>query len=117
MNEYKVHLSDNQINKMRQCYNKREGCSLRIDLTSPKNKTLKLTQNQILQIESAKNQKKKTCDIKLNSTQLGGILPFLIPAAIAAAKALALGGVGALGAKAIQKITSGKGIRLPGKKY
>lgn len=111
----KVYLSDAQIKKIKGCYDKKQQCKLRIDLHgTPKNKTIKLTQQQMLQLEIAKKQKKKTCDIELSPTQIGGFLPFLIPAAIAAAKALGIGAVGALGAKAINKLT-GKGTQLPGK--
>src|SRR5579863_2444816 len=114
--DYKLYLSDAQITKMKNCYKKKEKCILRINLKNKPNKVLKLSTVQISNLETSKNQKKHSCDIELNLNQLGGILPFLIPAAIAAAKALGLGATGFLGTKLAQKVI-GKGIKLPGKRY
>ena len=113
----KVHLSDHQIAKLRSAYQKGEEVSLQIDKTKAPNHEIYLTPTQISHIGKGKR-------ISISRTQLkktGGFLPFLIPALIAGAKALALGAAsGAAGwgvKKALDKVSgsgkkksSGKGV-------
>ena len=104
----KIHLSDHQIAKLKSAYQKGVEVSLQIDKTKASNYDIYLTPTQINQIGKGKR-------ITITKTQLkktGGFLPFLIPALIAGAKALALGaasGAAGYGAKkALEKI-SGSG--------
>jgi hypothetical protein len=131
MNDYKVYLSPNQINKLQSCKEKRRDCNIRFNLTERPNKTIKLREKQIDEIKKYKKEKKKFCDIKFSPTQIGGFFPALIPTALAAAKALGLGVAGYAGTKLAQKAvrdgikknkkktknpkTYGQGIKLIGK--
>ena len=108
----KVYLSDHQIAKLKSAYQKGEEVSLQIDRTKAPNYDIYLTPTQINQIGKGKR-------ISISKTQLkktGGFLPFLIPALIAGAKALALGAAsGAAGwgvKKALDKV-SGSGKKKP----
>jgi hypothetical protein len=130
----KVYLSPNQIKKLQSCKEKRIDCNIRFDLTERPNNTIKLREKQVDEIKKCKREKKKYCDIKFSSTQIGGFLPALIPAALAVAKALGLGAAGYAGTKLAQKAfglwrwykknkkntknpkTYGQGIKLIGKR-
>lgn len=105
----RIHLSDNQISKLKLAYKNSKEISLQIDKNKPPNYDMYLTQTQIKHIANGKR-------IKISMTQLkknGGFLPFLIPILIAGAKALAIGATsGAAGwvaKKGLDKISgSGK---------
>ena len=106
----KVFLSDNQKAKMKTAFNKGESVSIRIDKTKSPNTTVTLNQTQLNKLKIPG----KTCDLTFSKTQIGGFLPFLIPAAIAAGKALGVGGLSYLGSQAVKKL-SGNGLKIPGK--
>lgn len=112
---YKVYLSDDQKKKIQNAVKNKIEVTLRLQSNQPPNNELKLTQTQINHIKNNKNQ------ITLSKSQLkqtGGFLPLLalVPAAIAAAKAVGLGAAGYLGHRAVQRLTKGEGLYLPGKK-
>src|SRR5690348_8800700 len=109
----RVYLSENQKAKMKEAYNKG------LDKTKPGNTNLDLNQTQLNKYRKATT---KTVDLTLSKSQVGGFLPLLIPAGIAAAKALGVGGLGYLGSKLAQKISGnglkvpvGRGLKVPGK--
>src|SRR5258705_2725941 len=111
----KVYLSDDQKKKIQNAIKNKIEVTLRLKSNQPPNNELKLTQTQIDHIKNNKNQ------ITLSKSQLkqtGGFLPLLalVPAAIAAAKAVGLGAAGYLGHRAVQRLTKGEGLYLPGKK-
>lgn len=111
MNDYNVYLSDYQKKKIRTCYNKKEICTLRLDLTKKNNTPLKhLNHSQINNIENAKAMKQKTVTIKLSPSQTGGIIPLLALIGTALGTG-ALTGVGSyVGNKIAEKI-GGKGMK------
>ncbi|KAJ3640538.1 hypothetical protein Zmor_003831 [Zophobas morio] len=74
-----------------------------------------MTDYKIDEIKKCKKDKKKYCDIKFSSTQIGGFLPALIPATIAVPKALGLGAAGYAGTKLAQK-AFGDGLKKNKKK-
>src|SRR5665811_2104669 len=106
----KVFLSDNQKAKMKTAFNKGESVSIRIDKTKNPNTNIILNQTQLNKLKIPG----KTCDLTFSKTQVGGFLPFLIPAAIAAGKALGIGGLSFIGSQAVKKL-SGNGLKIPGK--
>jgi len=112
---YRIHLTRQQLQNLKNCGKKRKACRLRIHLNRAPNYSLKFTPAQIASIEQAKRLRKKTYSISLNRIQTGGFLPLIIPALAALGKAAAIGSAGYLGSKLMQKIT-GKGVHLPGKK-
>lgn len=96
----KIHLSDHQIAKLKSAHQKGEEVSLQIDKTKVPNYEMYLTQTQLTQIGKGKR-------ITISKTQLkktGGFLPFLIPALIAGAKALALGAASGAAGYATKKV-------------
>ena len=125
--KFKVYLTPNQQDKIKNAFRSGKECSLRIE---PKagNTDLMLTNSQINHI--LENRKQNKCaDIKLSKTQLeksGGFLPILLRLASVAspfiARAAATGALGYAGNKIAQKVIGkgttkkGSGIRLPGKK-
>ena len=118
---YRIHLTRQQLQNLKNCGKKRKACRLRIHLNRAPNYSLKFTPAQIASIEQAKRLRKKTYSISLNRIQTGGFLPLIIPALAALGKAAAIGSAGYLGSKLMQKITGkgvrvGKGVHLPGKK-
>jgi hypothetical protein len=125
--KFKVYLTPNQQDKIKNAFKSGKDCSLRIE---PKagNTDLMLTNSQINHILQNKRQNKGV-EIKLSKTQLeknGGFLPLLLGLASAAApfiaRAAATGALGYAGNKIAQKVMGkgttkkGSGIRLPGKK-
>src|SRR5277367_3827848 len=120
----KLHLSKLQFHRLVRCAKLKKACKLRIYLRKKANHVFKtLTQKQLYLIKKAVNLKKAYFNLQLSPEQTGGMLPLLIPALIAAGKALGLGAVGYLGTKIAQKMTGGgkksrrkrgKGVYLPG---
>ena len=106
----RLFLSDSQKLKLKHAFSKGETATIIIDKTKSPNCNVALNQTQLNKLR----QPSKTCDLTFSKTQIGGFLPFLIPAAIAAGKALGVGGLSYLGSQAIKKIT-GKGLKVPGK--
>src|SRR5277367_1721838 len=121
----KLHVTRNQIEKIKLCAKQRKSCKIRIQLNKPSNRNFpNLTQKQIFLIQVAKKKKKRFVTIELSLEQTGGILPLLIPGLIAAGKALGLGAAGYLGSKVMSKVVGkgfkkklikrSKGVYLPG---
>jgi len=115
----KLHLTKLQLHRLVSCGKKKKPCNLRIYLRKKANHVFKsLTQKQLYLINQAIKLKKAYFNLQLSTEQTGGMLPFLIPALIAAGKALGLGAVGYLGSKVAQKMTGGgKKKRRGGKKH
>jgi hypothetical protein len=114
--KFKVYLTPNQQDKVKNAFKSGKDCSLRIEPKAGSTE-LMLTNSQINHILENRRQN-KCADIKLSKTQLeksGGFLPLLLGLAPFIARAAATGALGYLGSKIAQKVT-GKGIRLPGKK-
>src|SRR5277367_1928282 len=121
----KLHLTKLQLRRLARCAKLKKACKLRIYLRKKANHVFKtLTQKQLYLIKQAVNLKKAYFNLQLSPEQTGGMLPLLIPALIAAGKALGLGAVGYLGTKIEQKMTGerkksrrkrGKGVYLPGR--
>ena len=119
----KLHLTDNQVKKLRDAIKKQEGVTLRLK-NIPGNVPLMLTKTQVNRL----NKNEKGTDLNLSKTQIkamtkdGGILPLLamIPGLIAAAAPAiaktaalgALGGAAGLGAQQAIKAATGKGLKL-----
>jgi hypothetical protein len=112
--KFKVYLTPNQQNKVKNAFKNRKDCTLRVE---PKagNTDLMLTNSQINHIIQSKKQN-KGAEINLSKTQLeksGGFLPLLLGLASAAApfiaRAAATGALGYVGSKIAQKVT-GKGV-------
>ena len=99
--EKKVYLSDGQQNKLKSAFQKGEKVSLQIDKTKAPNFKMRLTETQINQI---KNNKR----ITVSKTQLGGVLPFLIPLLGALATGVASGAAGWGTKKALDKISGSR---------
>jgi hypothetical protein len=118
--KFKVYLTPNQQDKIKNAFKSGKDCSLRIEPRAG-NTDLMLTNSQINHILQNKKQN-KGAEIKLSKTQLeksGGFLPLLLGLASVAApfiaRAAATGALGYAGNKIAEKVM-GKGIRLPGKK-
>jgi hypothetical protein len=112
----KLHLSKEQLKKLKSCSKLRKLCKLRLSLTRKPNRDVpNLSQKQLYLIHTAKNKKKKFVTIEFSPQQIGGLLPLIIPGLIAAAKAAGLGAATFMGSKLMQKIT-GKGKRKKKKK-
>jgi len=118
--KFKVYLTPNQQDKVKNAFKSGKDCSLRIEPRAG-NTDLMLTNSQINHIIQNKKQN-KGAEIKLSKTQLeksGGFLPLLLGLASVAApfiaRAAATGALGYAGNKIAEKVM-GKGIRLPGKK-
>src|SRR5687767_15483594 len=105
---YRVHISEQQFKTLKRCSKKKRGCKIKLNLRAASNQVLNLKPTQIAGIEAAKRLGKPGFTLELTGTQTGGFLPLLVPAALAAAKALGLGAAGFLGTKVAQKII-GKG--------
>lgn len=112
-----VHLSDNQKQKIKSCFNKNESCRIIIQ-PGVGNIKLHLTKSQIDKLKQAKD---KAVTIELSKTQLsktgGFILPLLSAVAPLIARAALTGAVSYGAQKALQKVTKGKGAILPQRKY
>jgi len=105
----KVHLTDNQKNKLRIAQNKQEECTLQIDNSKPPNVTLKLTDTQIKQLKQGKR-------IKISKTQLkqnAGFIPLAMLAPLIAKGAVA--GLASLAAQKVAKKITGSGKKKRGK--
>src|SRR5277367_6614781 len=115
----KLHLTKLQFRRLVSCGKRKKPCKLRIYLRKKANHVFKsLTQKQLYLINQAIKLKKAYFNLQLSPEQTGGMLPFLIPALIAAGKALGLGAGGYLGTKVAQKMTGGgKKKRRGGKKH
>ncbi len=118
--KFKVYLTPNQQDKVKNAFKSGKDCSLRIEPRTG-NTDLMLTNSQINHILQNRKQN-KGAEIKLSKTQLeksGGFLPLLLGLASVAApfiaRAAATGALGYAGNKIAEKVM-GKGIRLPGKK-
>src|SRR5277367_2446013 len=108
----KLHVTRNQIEKIKRCAKKRKSCKIRIQLNKPSNRNFpNLTQKQIFLIQVARKTKKSFVTLELSLEQTGGFLPLLIPGLIAAGKALGLGAAGYLGSKVMSRVV-GKGLKL-----
>jgi hypothetical protein len=118
--KFKVYLTPNQQDKVKNAFKSGNDCSLRIEPRAG-NTDLMLTNSQINHILQNKKQN-KGAEINLSKTQLekiGGFLPLLLGLASAAApfiaRAAATGALSYDGNKIAQKVI-GKGIKKVSKK-
>lgn len=120
---YSVRLSKGQKMNIKEAFQKGRSITLRFSAESiTGDDELRLTESQIKHLNraKAKNTGAKITLTKTQLTQTGGVLPFLapllpliIPALTAGAKAVALGALGGLGKVAVDAIANkarGKGI-------
>ena len=109
MTDYKetsVHLGDSQIAKLKKSYKDKEPTKLRLNSKQSPNFQLLLTPTQINQLSKGKDITISKTQINKQPSQLGGFLPFLIPAAL---KALAVGALSGAASLGTQKLLKGKG--------
>lgn len=119
-----IYMSEGQKKKLATAFNKMAPIKIKFSNTQLKkqgNMPIMVTKSQMNRIDkSKKDNKGMVLSISLAQMRAmkkeGGILPFLIPIAIAGASALATGALSALGGLAVNKIASaldkkGEGLR------
>lgn len=109
-----IYMSEGQKKKLATAFNKMAPIKIKFSNTQLKkqgNMPIMVTKSQMNRIDKAKKDNKGMM-LSISLAQMramkkeGGILPFLIPIAIAGASALATGALSALGGLAVNKIAS-----------